>query len=167
MWKRTVVPMVFPSKELAVTIEYSDDGELHFFGAGPDGTGQCDFTLLNENGKPCCGFTKDMCLKLYDYWNRWHMNHLRPGTRKQMEALEEWKRTHSYTYEKACEYLDSVGLLIDNGHKYGTDWLKEEVPIDVLEWLFTLPGTGATFSDVYTPEIKEEDFEALLSYRAG
>lgn len=84
-----------------------------------------------------------------------------------MEALEEWKRTHSYTYEKACEYLDSVGLLIDNGYKYGTDWLKEEVPIDVLEWLFTLPGTGATFSDVYTPEIKEEDFEALLSYRAG
>lgn len=28
MWKRTVVPMVFPSRELAVTIEYSQSTEV-------------------------------------------------------------------------------------------------------------------------------------------
>lgn len=163
MWKRTVVPMVFPQQELIVTIEYSEEGELRFYGSGPNSIGQCNYTLLNKGGRLCCGFTREMCSQLYNYWNRWHLNHLRAGTRKQMEALEGWKKTNSYTYERACKYLESIGLLVDNGYKYGTEWLKEEVPDDVLEWLFTLPGTGATYSDIYTPVIKEKDFEALLN----
>ena len=27
------------------------------------------------------------------------------------------------------------------GYKYGTSWLKEEVPADVIDWLFALPNT--------------------------
>ena len=27
------------------------------------------------------------------------------------------------------------------GYKYGTEWKKEEVPQDIIEWLFNLPTT--------------------------
>lgn len=43
-----------------------------------------------------------------------------------------------------CEESD-LGILCKPcpvcGYKYGTRWLKEKVPQDVLEWLFTLPET--------------------------
>lgn len=78
-WVRKVTPLLYKLRSMTVTIEYSEEGELYFHGVGPDGSGQCDFTLLRDDG------------------------HL------------------------------------------------------------TLPGEGATFQDIYTPEIEEEDFLALLN----
>jgi len=39
-------------------------------------------------------------------------------------------------------------MLVDDGYRYGTDWLFEPVPNDVLEYLFSLPGSGHTWEDV-------------------
>ena len=97
-------------------------------------------------------------------WQRWHLNDMRAGTPKQEEAVRKWRPTaDDPSYQGACKMLESINLLIDGGYRYGTAWLKEEVPLDVLEWLFSLPGTGSTFSDVYSPEINQNDFDAILA----
>ena len=89
---------------------------------------------------------------------------MRAGTPKQEEAIRRWRSTtDDPSYDAACKMLESIDLLFDNGYRYGTAWLKEKVPLDVLEWLFSLPGTGSTFSDVYSPEIEEQAFNAILN----
>lgn len=104
--------------------------------------------------------------KLCDVWDRWHLNDMRAGTKKQEDAIREWRKTKrgSYKYDDACKYLSKIGLLVDNGYRYGTSWLTEEVPQDVLKWLFSLPGDGNSFDEIYSPEISEQAFlEALLA----
>ena len=89
---------------------------------------------------------------------------LRAGTQRQEDALRKYyeinPRRHSY--DEACEYLSEVGLLVDNGYKYGSSWLTEEVPQDVIRWLFSLPGDGNSADDVYPPEISEQAFLDVL-----
>jgi len=90
---------------------------------------------------------------------------MRAGTPKQEELVRKWRLTaEDKGYTAACKMLEENDLLIDDGYRYGTAWLKEEVPLDVLEWLFTLPGTGSTFSDLYSPEIKDEAFDEILKF---
>lgn len=96
-------------------------------------------------------------------WQRWHLNDMRAGTPKQEEAIRRWRSTtDDPSYDAACKMLESIDLLFDNGYRYGTAWLKEEVPVDVLEWLFKLPGTGNTFMEAYTPEVNQSDFDAII-----
>ena len=53
------------------------------------------------------------------------------GTVAQEEALNAAGLTnYAASYKKCCEYLDSIGLLIDNGYKFGTGWLKREIPVE-------------------------------------
>lgn len=82
---------------------------------------------------------------LYNLWRNNHLNDMIPGTKKQMDALMEgfvYNRNldygmkwdgHTYKhgkdyYTQECEYLDSIGLLTDNGYRFGTKWLCR--PID-------------------------------------
>lgn len=98
-------------------------------------------------------FTIEMIQKFNEYWPRWSDNDMRCGTPRQEEAIrqhytsEELKRV---SYEDVCRYLEGIGLLEDNGIKYGTQWNLEPVPLEVLEFFFNLPGEGATFEDVKT-----------------
>lgn len=109
-------------------------------------------------------FSMEDAKKLCDVWDRWHLNDMRAGTKKQEDAIRELRRTRhiGYKYEEACEYLDEIGLLVDEGYKFGSSWLTEEVPQDVLRWLFSLPGEGNTFDEIYSPEISEQEFIAAL-----
>lgn len=68
--------------------------------------------------------------ELLKIWENWHLNDLHPGTEKQEEALEKYKRKikKRLSYEEECEYLKSIGLYEDNGYKYGTGWIKRELP---------------------------------------
>lgn len=78
--------------------------------------------------------------KLSEIWERWHLNDMRAGTFSQEQALREVKDSFDRLswYEQACDYLNSVGLLYDNGYKYGTAWLTEELPEDVIEYVKNL-----------------------------
>lgn len=72
-------------------------------------------------------------------WKRWHLNDMKAGTPEQEDAIKAWKaQGNKYDYTKAVEHLKSIGLYEVNGYKYGTAWLKEELPqaiIDeVLSW---------------------------------
>lgn len=92
--------------------------------------GQCIDSLYN-------GFKELQQNKLYceirELWQKYHLNHLKAGTPEQEQAIKEWKtQGNKYDYSKACEYLKSINLyevpLNGQIYKYGTGWLKEEIP---------------------------------------
>ena len=68
-----------------------------------------------------------------DMWHKYHLNNMHAGDKAQEEAVREYLQDNSYDYGRVCEYLKSKGLLIHNGYKYGTAWLKEEIPKEDLE----------------------------------
>ena len=57
------------------------------------------------------------------------------GTEIQEAALLEAGITGSAAdYRKCCDYLESINLLVDDGYKFGTGWLKREIPAeDIVE----------------------------------
>lgn len=67
-------------------------------------------------------------------WDRWHLNDIKAGTRAQSEFLDNWLKQSGerYDYTKVCVALDTAGLLVDRGYKYGSAWLVEVVPAEVL-----------------------------------
>ncbi len=78
--------------------------------------------------------------KLVDIWERWHLNDMRAGTLAQEQALREVKDSFSRLnwYDQACDFLKSVNLLDDNGYRYGSAWLTEELPQDVINYIESL-----------------------------
>ncbi len=99
--------------------------------------GQCyDFIreLVEQHGSG--HRDKGEILKLLDIWDRWHLNTMRAGTPRQQEIIRPWlKRTPNKDYTEQCNYLFSHGLLIDDGYKYGTAWLYEPLPDDVITFI--------------------------------
>lgn len=89
-------------------------------------------------------------LELYDLWKNWHLNDMHAGTEKQERIIKNWlDEGNAYNYDEACRVLVSCGMYVDesyihNGkpYRYGTAWLKREIPADVEERinnLFNLP----------------------------
>ena len=97
------------------------------------------------------GWDAELVARFRAVWERWHLNDLRAGSPAQMEYLRANPVTadcpESY-YEKACEALTAAGLQPDKGHlhngkpyRYGSAWLREQLPRDVMEFLNSLPHT--------------------------
>lgn len=124
-------------------IEYTE-GRLSITGVeGPfkngnaaGGCGQIDMGI-NEIGvdsyieKYAIGWNKEMMEKFFDVWKNWHLNDLQAGCEHQREM--EWGKEEDIG--KPCPVC---------GYKYGTAWLRKEVPEDVLEFLQNLPETDKT-----------------------
>lgn len=77
-------------------------------------------------------------------WGEWHLNAMRAGTVAQTQALKvkrlaepDWNRMGDF--KETCAFLESQGLQPDNGYSYGSQWLHEEVPEEVIQWLHALP----------------------------
>ena len=90
---------------------------------------------------------------LFDLWKKYHLNDMHAGTPKQEEALRKFRNANGdvyQDYQKECEYLESIGLLVDkeytklspDGYKYGTSWLKEEIPDEDLKLIKQLIEKG-------------------------
>lgn len=76
---------------------------------------------------------------LYRLWKNYHLNDLHAGTIAQEKAIDEWKNQgNKYEYTAVCNYLDSIGLLVDNGYRYGTGWLYRPIPKDDLKLIENL-----------------------------
>ncbi len=74
---------------------------------------------------------KKLLLRVLRIWDKWHLNNMHVGTRKQENALmEKFYRIPAYII--ACDYLKEIGLLEDRGYEYGTDWLMEKLPESVI-----------------------------------
>ena len=66
---------------------------------------------------------------IYVMWKKHHLNDMHAGTEKQEAALNEAGLTqYANKYKECCDYLESINLLKDDGYKFGTGWLKREIP---------------------------------------
>lgn len=80
---------------------------------------------------------------LCDLWDRWHLNDLKAGTDRQTAALASYRAEieaagKSFDYADACGVLAMLGLHPDRGYRYGSAWLYEPIPDDVLAELVRL-----------------------------
>ena len=62
------------------------------------------------------------------------------GTVKQEQALNDARKdgVRLSSYDDSCKYLESIGLLDDNGYKYGSAWLYMAIPEDDLKEIVSL-----------------------------
>jgi hypothetical protein len=68
--------------------------------------------------QPAFGWTLDGVRELLTIWERWHLNDMRAGCEHQRVAgIRELGAT--------CETC---------GYRYGSAWLREELPADVVAW---------------------------------
>lgn len=161
-----VLPGSTDQGKLFITIEW-DGKRLSITGVeGPKrngdargGWGQCRSTLgeLLSYVNP---WTADMAAELSNIWQRWHLNDMRAGCEHQRAAgwdkrpIDRSKPLDAYgehvaghttwnmlTWVKPSDH--PAGLLTKPcqtcGYRYGSAWLTEEVPEEVLKWLHDLP----------------------------
>lgn len=124
------------------------------------GCGQIGMSLRPEQFVSFAdGWDAESVARLLAVWERWHLSDMRAGTPKQEEYLRTRgeaeadplyrEAPHAFAakmgfasyYDMACKWLEEAGLQPDDGYRYGSRWLREEVPADVLEWLAALPET--------------------------
>jgi len=94
------------------------------------------------------GISDSQFEKLLDIWDRWHLNDLNAGTTIQKEIIEEHEDEKKY--DKFDKFLDRpVAILEDfdaqpdtetegfgeDGYSYGSQWLFEPLPDDVIEFI--------------------------------
>ena len=144
-----------PDGNVYCRIKYTE-GRLSIKGVeGPKANGGCRGACgqivmhlkgCPESISPAPGWNTATIARFFDTWDRWHLNDEREGT----PAQEAYLREHPVAgnslnhYTRACEALAAVGLNPDGGYKYGSAWLREDVPQDVLDWLFSLPDADRT-----------------------
>lgn len=110
--------------------------------------GQIDMHEWNIN-KYAPGWSDELVKKFRQVWAKWHLNDFQAGTPEQMKYIEELKSTGwKYDYAEACKELKKVGLyevpdpregFEGQSYKYGSSWLKKELPIEVIRFLISLP----------------------------
>jgi hypothetical protein len=104
---------------------------------GPHKNGNCSGGCGQIGYLRCTGGDVN-AIKLHNVWKRWHLNDMRAGTPEQMEALREAKING---YDEACQFLKEKGLYEVDGYRYGSKWLHEEPPQEVIDFLESLPST--------------------------
>lgn len=123
--------------------------------------GQCVDSLADVDAF-APGWDADKAAELRSVWERWHLNNMRAGCEHQRadgwdaRPIDPSKPTRAYgrhfpgqrsdswnmlTWVRRDEHPD--GLLSHPcptcGYRYGTAWLHESLPADVVDWLRNLP----------------------------
>ena len=125
--------------------------------------GQIDEYLTDKSLTPCVGFDYSDLKKIQNIWERWHLNDMRAGTPKQESFVRDWLNNHKFDYTEICMALSEVDLLNDNGYKYGSSWLTEKVPDEVIKYLFSLPAiSGDSWGEINPAPINEAEFFNIL-----
>lgn len=170
VYQRTICPAFEIDKHggcrrFHVIIQFSTDGILRMCGEW-HGYGQNYDDLTNENLVPSDGYEYSDLLKIQSIWKRWHLNDLRAGTPRQEEFVRNWKLSNAYDYSAVCQALENAGLLIDNGYRYGSSWVKEDVPQNVIKYLFSLPAvSGDSWDDINPVQVNTDEFLSILMGR--
>ena len=91
------------------------------------------------------GWNQSMLDEYISKWKRWHLNNMIPGSPRQMEWIREQgvDLTYSEILEKMPESILHDSEYYHNGkpYSYGSAWLREPVPDDVIDWFKALPDT--------------------------
>lgn len=125
-------------------IIYTDNGALSISGVeGPKMNGDClgscgqiDISWYNDHENIIYqpGWNAEKEHKFLSTWKRWHLNDMNSACEHQRELGWEYEDHHDKKTFKgeACPVC---------GYKIGSAWLKEDVPEDVLQFLYDLPET--------------------------
>jgi hypothetical protein len=129
---RVVNPGLTEYGLLFVIVSYNKIGQLSIVGVeGPKANGNSKggsgqrADALKQIKTYSEGWSAESADKLFEVWERWHLNDLRAGCEHQRR--DGWMADR---LEEACPGC---------GYRFGTAWLFEEVPEEVLQWLSTLP----------------------------
>lgn len=109
--------------------------------------GQCFDSLASEFPEL---LENEVFAEVVSLWKEYHLNYMHAGTKAQEYALKDAVKNGilpgygANYYKESCDYLDSLGLLYDRDHlvektdkagttekvpyKYGSGWIKEEIP---------------------------------------
>ena len=81
-------------------------------------------------------------VRLHSLWERWHLNGMNAGTRIQRNFVNRylWLTGDRYDYMEVCAALQDEGLLTDRKYHYGTAWLVEQLPQDIIQEVRELCG---------------------------
>jgi len=116
-------------RRLRVEVELTNENNFRACCAGPAiYWGQCLDSAQKE-----LNIKNPVMIEIVRLWKLYHLNDMKAGDKEQEKAVKEYTKNNSYDYEKVCEYLESKNLLVHNGYKYGSAWLKEEIPQEDLE----------------------------------
>ena len=83
--------------------------------------GQCVEEI--RKGIPTKEWNREMLDKFCDIWERWHLNDLHAGCEHQRDFEKEPYEKHALEVCPVC------------GHKYGSDWQREELPQEVIDMI--------------------------------
>ena len=112
-------------RKVRIEVNLTDDGVFTASCAGPViYYGQCLDIAQKE-----LNIQNPVFKEIIRLWKLYHLNDMHAGDRVQEEVLKQCKDT---SYKARCKFLDERGLLIHNGYKYGTAWLKYDIPTDDL-----------------------------------
>ena len=117
-------------KSLKETIEHKVINKyktLSISGYSVDRGGQIYDFLLSKEFKPLKNFNVK---RLVEIWKRWHLNDLRPGCIHQEKPIrgKEWDTLEWERLTKMCP----------KGYRYGSKWLVEELPEDIINEVIEL-----------------------------
>jgi hypothetical protein len=119
-----------------------DNGKLSISGVeGPtrngDAKGSCGQILDSFKIKDYAeGWDHALLVRFLETWQRWHLNDMRAGCEHQ--RAEGWVTGKEHPDGLLCEPCPTCG------YKYGSAWLKEDVPIEVVKFLAALPDSQVT-----------------------
>ena len=137
--------------QIKVELRTKNDGQYVLSMQGQIGgrngsSGQCYEEIMDTYNKAPKQKQFELLQKICAVWERWHLNDLRAGTPRQMAALRELKKSQGKIgdYDAQLKYLESRNLVEDNGYKYGSAWLFEPLPQDVLNFIQKLIGIPET-----------------------
>ncbi len=134
------------------------DGKFSISGVvGPLPSGNCRGScgqIIDEllTVRPEGDLTPEQITELHAVWNRWHLNDMNAGS----PAQEKFLREHPVEdgYDEAKMALTKANLNPDPNYshvggvpyEYGTAWVGEELPEDVITFLESLPETSETYA---------------------
>ena len=143
-----------------VELELTDKGrglELSICGEINNPRGRCVSGGQNmENLREYLGDNETFC-RLTALWEKYHLNGLRAGTSRQLDAL---KAADIHGYDASCEYLKSIGLYVDtladdeflscetemasrNHYEFGCGWILKKIPAAAIAEIADLCGVAA------------------------
>ena len=79
---------------------------------------------------------KNFFNKIYKVWKNYQLNDMHAGTERQEKFLEEYYKKNPdepHNYNNEVKILGENNLYEDNGYVFGTDWLRRDIPQDVID----------------------------------
>lgn len=129
--------------------------------------GSCGQIVGAEITRFAPGWDASKVSQFYADWKAWHLNHMRAGCQHQRalgwdkKPIDPTKPLDTYGKHFPGQHMDSWNMLAwvrqdehpdgllmkpcpECGYKYGSAWLKEAVPAEVIDRLKALPETDVT-----------------------